>query len=189
MTTVHFIRHGNVENPDNIYYGRLPGFRLSQEGERCIEQTARQLQGQAIARIYHSPLLRAEQSAAILSRILLAPMLVDERLIEIATSFEGRSMAERFSYPQATNGYEEAMETIYERMITFLKERAEQHPDQQIVAVSHGGPIRLLAMGLQGLSFTDQFYESEPIPSCGERVTVVVQGEQITLRSGDLPTD
>ena len=31
-TTVHFLRHGEVHNPDKILYGRLPSFRLSDDG-------------------------------------------------------------------------------------------------------------------------------------------------------------
>ena len=31
---VHLLRHGEVYNPDGVLYGRLPGFRLSELGER-----------------------------------------------------------------------------------------------------------------------------------------------------------
>jgi broad specificity phosphatase PhoE len=31
-TTLHFVRHGKVDNRGHIYYGRLPGFHLSSEG-------------------------------------------------------------------------------------------------------------------------------------------------------------
>ena len=30
-TIVHLMRHGEVHNPDKILYGRLPGFRLSDD--------------------------------------------------------------------------------------------------------------------------------------------------------------
>src|SRR5215470_4349014 len=33
-TVVHLLRHGEVSNPRGVLYGRLPGFRLSPEGER-----------------------------------------------------------------------------------------------------------------------------------------------------------
>ena len=32
QTTVHLLRHGEVHNPAKILYGRLPGYRLSDEG-------------------------------------------------------------------------------------------------------------------------------------------------------------
>ena len=33
-TSISFVRHGHVHNPENIVYGRLPGFRLSDLGRR-----------------------------------------------------------------------------------------------------------------------------------------------------------
>lgn len=30
VTVVHLVRHGEVENPDGVLYGRLPGFHLSE---------------------------------------------------------------------------------------------------------------------------------------------------------------
>jgi broad specificity phosphatase PhoE len=32
--TVHLLRHGEVHNPGRVLYGRLPGFKLSELGER-----------------------------------------------------------------------------------------------------------------------------------------------------------
>jgi hypothetical protein len=31
-TVVHLLRHGEVYNPEAILYGRIPGFRLSDNG-------------------------------------------------------------------------------------------------------------------------------------------------------------
>ena len=33
-TTVHLVRHGEVRNPERILYGRLPGYRLTERGEK-----------------------------------------------------------------------------------------------------------------------------------------------------------
>ena len=32
-STVHVVRHGEVENPQKILYGRQPGWRLSDRGQ------------------------------------------------------------------------------------------------------------------------------------------------------------
>ena len=37
-TIVHVMRHGEVHNPEQILYGRLPGYRLSPLGERMAEE-------------------------------------------------------------------------------------------------------------------------------------------------------
>ncbi len=39
-TTIHFVRHGKVYNPDHLLYERLPGFHLSDRGMRMAQATA-----------------------------------------------------------------------------------------------------------------------------------------------------
>lgn len=184
MTTIHFIRHGSVKNPDNIYYGRLAGFPLSDEGVECIRYTAKRLNAYPINYIYHSPLLRTEQSAEILAEHLQAPRMVDERLIELASFFEGhpRGAHTRVEhYPPVKAGYAETMAEIYERMSGFVVDRAQVHPDSHIIAVSHGGPIRILEMGISFLPFNDFAYDDEDIPACGSDTIVTVEGDSIKV--------
>lgn len=54
-TTIALIRHGEVENPDKLYYGRLPGFGLSQLGQRQAAAARDYLQHQSPAAIFSSP--------------------------------------------------------------------------------------------------------------------------------------
>jgi len=65
-TSLHLIRHGPVENPQNIIYGRtdLP---LSRSGVLHIESTAQRLIEQGIrpTAIVSSPLRRADETAKI----------------------------------------------------------------------------------------------------------------------------
>ena len=39
-TIVHLLRHGEVENPAGIVYGRLPGYHLSANGRAMAEAAA-----------------------------------------------------------------------------------------------------------------------------------------------------
>jgi len=39
-TVVHVVRHGEVENPKKILYGRLPGYRLSELGVQMAKVAA-----------------------------------------------------------------------------------------------------------------------------------------------------
>lgn len=34
LTVVHVMRHGEVENPTGVLYGRLPGYHLSELGRQ-----------------------------------------------------------------------------------------------------------------------------------------------------------
>src|SRR5690349_21791753 len=91
-TRVIFVRHGNVHNPGNIVYGRLPRMRLSTRGQEDMERTAQYLADVPLAAIYTSPLLRARQSAAYLGRTHPeAPIRVCSWLVEVHTSWQGES--------------------------------------------------------------------------------------------------
>ncbi len=39
LTVVHVMRHGEVENPTGVLYGRLPGYHLSDLGRRMADRS------------------------------------------------------------------------------------------------------------------------------------------------------
>ena len=93
MATVHLLRHGEVYNPDHVLYGRLPGFKLSELGERQAIAAADWLAGHDVAHIVSSPLERAQQTAAPLADKLGLDIAVDDRLIEADNHLQGRNVA------------------------------------------------------------------------------------------------
>ncbi len=88
---LHLVRHAEVENPEGVLYGRLPGYGLSELGARMAEAAAHELRGsdRAAVRLIASPLLRAQQSAAPISQAMGLEIETDERLIEPTNDFEG----------------------------------------------------------------------------------------------------
>jgi len=93
MTTVHLLRHGEVYNPQRVLYGRLPGFRLSELGEKQADLAAEWFAARPITHLVASPLERAQQTAAPLASRTDLPVNLDERLIEAANSLQGRPVA------------------------------------------------------------------------------------------------
>jgi broad specificity phosphatase PhoE len=91
--TVHLLRHGEVHNPGGVLYGRLPGFRLSELGERQAQAAADWLAQRDIGHLVSSPLDRAQQTAAPLAAATGLAIAVDERLIEAENFLEGRPVA------------------------------------------------------------------------------------------------
>ena len=89
-TVVHLLRHGEVENPTKILYGRLAGFRLSSLGEQMAKAAAQALAGRDITVITASPLERAQQTAEPVAAQFGLPIGVDDRLIESTNVFEGK---------------------------------------------------------------------------------------------------
>src|SRR5262245_5177232 len=88
-TIVHLVRHGEVANPDGLLYGRMPGFRLSEDGQMMAKAAADYLAGRDIRVLKSSPLERAIETAEPIAAQLGLQIAVDERLIEPWNHFEG----------------------------------------------------------------------------------------------------
>ena len=43
ITVVHLMRHGEVDNPDGVLYGRLAGYHLSELGRQMADRVAEHL--------------------------------------------------------------------------------------------------------------------------------------------------
>ncbi len=92
-TTVHLLRHGEVDNPERVLYGRLPGYHLSGLGRAQAQAAAGWFAGRPIGLLVASPLERAQETAAPLAEVLGMPIGTDPRLIEAANELEGRRVA------------------------------------------------------------------------------------------------
>lgn len=51
ITVVHVMRHGEVENPEGVLYGRLPGYHLSELGRKMAERVAEHLTSRDITHV------------------------------------------------------------------------------------------------------------------------------------------
>jgi broad specificity phosphatase PhoE len=93
ITTVHLLRHGEVYNPDRVFYGRLPGYLLSDRGREQAKLAADWFAGHDIGYLASSPMERARQTAEPLAEATGLPVHIDERLTEAANALEGRRVA------------------------------------------------------------------------------------------------
>ncbi len=148
-TTLYLVRHGEVHNPEKVFYGRLPGFGLSELGKKQAETLGELLKHRPIAALYTSPLERAKETLSYVARHFpRLSVMLDERIIEVGSPLEGRSWEELernqwnfYRYSEHTRGGGEHLSDIWKRMRKFLTEAAKRHRGQEIVAVSHGEPI------------------------------------------------
>src|SRR5580704_18187079 len=90
---VHLVRHGEVDNPGGVLYGRLPGFHLSEAGRLMAKAAADYLAGRDVTVLKSSPLERAVETAEPISAELGLPIQIDDRLIEPWNYFEGMRFA------------------------------------------------------------------------------------------------
>ncbi|MDO5287346.1 MAG: histidine phosphatase family protein [Actinomycetia bacterium] len=93
-TIVHLLRHGQVENPNRVLYGRLPGYHLSELGRRMADRVAEDLAGTALTHLRCSPLERAQETMApVAARHPGLEVVTDERVIEADNAFAGSVFA------------------------------------------------------------------------------------------------
>jgi broad specificity phosphatase PhoE len=88
-TVIHLVRHGHVENPGRVLYGRLPGFNLSARGRAQAGLLARYFAASPLAAVVASPLERAQQTAGPIAAAHGLEVRTDLRLIETSNVFEG----------------------------------------------------------------------------------------------------
>lgn len=159
MTTLLLVRHTEVENPQQMLYGRLPNFRLSHAGQQQAERLAAFLANRPVTAIYSSPLLRARQTAAAIARHHpAAERHMSALLHEVRSAWQGTPFTQfkpGFStYNDRRVPDDESMEDIDARMLRFITRVQQRHPGGRIVAVSHGDPITILRVALRGQPLT-----------------------------------
>lgn len=158
-TYIHLVRHGEVHNPRKILYGRLPRFRLSDNGVRQAGETGRYLKDVPLAALFSSPLLRARQTAGEIRRF--HPELdlhISKLLNEVHTVFEGvpgeqidRKRGDIYS--GAGSGYEQPGD-IFHRVQRFLLRVRKQYHGQHVAAVSHGDVVTFTVLWAKGWELT-----------------------------------
>ena len=152
-TTLLFIRHTDVYNPDDILYGRLPRFHLSDLGLRQAEVTAEVLAEEPITTFYTSPQLRARQTTELLAKPHPeAKVRVSKLLSEVLTSWQGRPHAHLEEhdfnfYGNRLHPSDETLEAVWERTQRFVRLVRKRHAGETIVAVSHGDTLMLVRAG------------------------------------------
>ena len=151
-TVVHLVRHGEVDNPTGVLYGRMPGFRLSALGRRMAEAVAAHLAPNDITHIVSSPLERAQETATPIAEAHSLEIVVDERVIESENYFEGMaigrgegSLANPRHWPRLLNPFRpswgEPYEAVAERMIEAIEDARRAAEGHEAVIVSHQLPV------------------------------------------------
>jgi len=158
---LHFVRHGEVENPERILYGRLEGFGLSERGHQMAKRTASALATRPVSRIISSPLQRAVESAKPLSEKIGVAVEIDERLNEGINVFQGtRLSASRvFTHPSEWSSFRnpwrpswgEPYREISQRMLSIAEEAYESVEEGEVVLVSHQVAIWVLHRTIAGI--------------------------------------
>jgi broad specificity phosphatase PhoE len=151
-TTVHLLRHGEVENPGAVLYGRLPGFHLSALGRKMAERLGSTVADRDIVRLVSSPLERAQETARPAAKALGLDIVTDDRVIEAANVFEGerfgvgdgvlrKPSAWRHVWNPIRPSWGEPYREIVVRMLAAIHDARAAAAGHEALIVSHQLPI------------------------------------------------
>ncbi len=152
ITVVHLMRHGEVHNPDGVLYGRRPGYHLSDLGRKMADRVAEHLAERDITHVVSSPLERAQETATPIAGAHNLELATDERLIEAANVFEGKTfgvgdgaLKKPGNWKYLTNPFRPSWGEPYieqvVRMMAALGAARDAARGHEAVAVSHQLPI------------------------------------------------
>jgi probable phosphoglycerate mutase len=188
-TTFLFIRHGHHELLGKRFVARRPGVHLSAEGQRQAEEVASRLSDQGIAAIYSSPLERAQETAAPLSKRLGLEIQTAEELNEIDIGeWTDLPMDEIGRQPgwRDWNAFRsctlppggELMLEAQRRVVQLLWVLRERHHGQTVALFSHGDIIRGAMAHFLGVHL-DLFLRIEVDPASVSAVEVSEWGPRV----------
>ena len=164
MANVHVVRHGEVENPKKILYGRQPGWYLSERGQEMAKTLGEYFKSFDLGAVHASPLERAQQTAAPIARAHNLDIKTDERLIEATNVFEGKPFAvgegallRPSAWPKLWNPWRPSWGEPYvdqvNRMLAAVFAARDAANRKDAVVVSHQLPIWILRSAVEGRRF------------------------------------
>ncbi|MDO8669794.1 MAG: class I tRNA ligase family protein [Candidatus Buchananbacteria bacterium] len=159
---VYAMRHGESEkNILNVFSNDKDKYPLTEKGVKQAKQAAKKLKDLNIYLIISSEVLRSKQTAEIMADELKIKLAFDDRLNEVDPGeLQGQSDSDEtaaellkewqrkstFQFPQG-----ESSAQVEARMFSLWKEINKNHAGKNVLLVSHGDNIRILAGKLAGL--------------------------------------
>lgn len=151
------LRHGQTiyQTKKNGFFYPWPDFEtpLTEIGREQIKEAAKKLKKEKIDLIYCSDFKRTLETAQILSREIGIELKIDEKLRELNFGiFKGRKIedymnffvGERERFEKRTPEGE-SWNDVKKRMASFVEEIERENSGKNIVIISHGDPLWILA--------------------------------------------
>jgi len=159
--TIHFVRHGEVHNPEKILYGLQPGWRLSDRGNEMAAVIGEWSAKLDLGAIHSSPLQRAQETVAPIIGKHKLSLTTDKNLIEASNIFEGKKFelgsgvlrhprSWRYLYNPWKPSWGEPYEQLISRMLKGLFAARDAAGGKDAICVSHQLPIWILRSAVEG---------------------------------------
>ncbi|MFC5280800.1 histidine phosphatase family protein [Arcanobacterium canis] len=163
MTTVHLVRHGEVDNPTGILYGRRGGFHLTDLGHQMAQGLGRWFEAHDVRTVITSPLERAIETGTPTAEVFGLEIEHDSRLIEADNKFEGLAINKNrlvllspkywpWYINPAKPSWGEPYTEVVDRMSRAVAHALEVARGGEAVLVSHQLPIWTMRSFVEGYS-------------------------------------
>lgn len=185
MTTFLLVRHAAHDWLARGVAGRLPGVGLNAQGLAQAQELVGRLATWSLEAIHCSPQQRTRESAAPLAAARGLPVHIDAGLDEIDFGeWTGATFDALREHPQWTHWVErrasaqppggERFAEVPRRAMAVLRRLVREHPDGNVLVVSHGDVLKAIVATVLALSL-DRLERFEIAPAS---VTVVAMGEE-----------
>ena len=166
MTRFIVIRHCEAQgNRERRFQGTYDA-DISELGKKQLEYLGLRFRNENIDYIFSSSRKRAIATAQAVNEYHHLPIQIDDQIIEIrAGEWEGKRFADfPVLFPKEMDLWDhnpaafvapggESMQSVYDRMVGFVKKKAVEYPGKTIIVASHGCAIRNLLCWADGLGF------------------------------------
>lgn len=132
VTSIVLVRHAASKKPEKEE-PILPGPNITSTGKEQAKKTAKFLEGAKFSKVYSSPMLRAKETAEIISQ--------EEKILSDELSEFNKIVFEE--EPEHTDKFNENIEKAIKSK-EYFEELLRKNRDSQILIVSHGNIIRFL---------------------------------------------
>ena len=196
-TIVHLLRHGEVDNPRGIVYGRLPDYHLSANGQAMATAAADFFAGRPIVALFASPLDRAQDTVKPVAERLGLEVVTDERLIEPWNHFEGLAFGVgdgslrrpehwRYLINPFRPSWGEPYRDVAARMLAVSTVARNAAQGREAVCVSHQLPIWVTRRAAEGR----QLWHNPNVRECalGSVTSLTYDGDKVIGVSYTVPT-
>lgn len=187
MTVFHLVRHAEHGLLGKVLTGRMPGVKLSEQGQAQAQALARSFSTRPITAVVSSPLERAQQTAAPIAAIFGLNITTDTGLDEIDFgAWTGMAFDALHDLPAwhawnllrgtaATPGGETMLQALA-RALSVLARLRVAHPNDEVVLVSHQDVLKAIVAHSLGMPL-DLMHRIELAPASQSLLRVFDNGD------------
>jgi len=150
LTLISFVRHGRVHKPRPVYYGRLPGFRLSEKGSFRLRPRLRSYKPRSwqpsLVALFCARGKQPRSFRRTRTTCITYFEMAQRSVYSIRWTSDQRTREARLDVYAGTPPEYEQPINVLERAQKFIKKARRAYSGQHIVAATHGDLIAFLIL-------------------------------------------